>query len=198
MLSLLIPFVLMMVVFLPFIAQLQFHWGYHGLAPGDTPMLTATFQEGWDQLLPVDDGGGLPGAVARPVLALELPSGLSVDSLPVWSPSTREMAWRLRAEAEGEYEIGLKIGDDSWKKTMVVSQRLQRLSPSRVSTGFVDQLLYPAEPPLPERSGLEAVAFDYPERDVWFLFWRTHWIIVMLVLSIVFALILRGPMGATI
>ncbi len=72
------------------------------------------------------------------------------------------------------------------------------MSPDRLAASFVNQLLYPAEPSLPRDSGIEKIGLTYPIRDVWFFFWRTHWIIVVLILSIVFALILRGPMGVTI
>lgn len=191
---LLVPFVLMVLLFLPFIAQLQFHWGYRGLSEGDTVVFKVAVEEGWDAVLPAAAGEGAP----RPEISLEAPAGLRVTSPPVWSPSEREMAWRLEAAASGVHEVGVRAGDASHAKLVGVTDSILRLSPDRRSTGFWNQLLYPAEPPLPDGSGLERIALRYPERDVWFLFWRLHWIIVFLILSIVFALVLRGPMGVTI
>jgi len=193
-LHLLVPFVLMILVFLPFIAQLQFHWGYEGLAQGDVRMLKVTLQEDWDGAIPSDGVGEVP----RPAISLEPPAGVRLDSPPVWSPSTREMAWRLVAESEGDHELGIRVGDESHAKSFAVTDRIQRLSPSRWVEGFLNQLIYPAEPALDRASGIESIAFEYPDRDVWFLFWRLHWLIVFLILTIVFALILRGPMGVTI
>ena len=70
-----------------------------------------------------------------------------------------------------------------------------RRSPFRIR-GFLNELLYPAEEPLPA-GGFESITVDYPEVDVGVLGYQTHWMIVFFVLSIVFAFILRGPMGVT-
>ncbi len=191
---LLVPFVLMVLLFLPFIAQLQFHWGYRGLSEGDSVVLKVELEENWQARLPPDAGTGAP----RPKIELEVPAGLSVTAPPVWSPAERQMAWRLEAEASGAYEVGVRAGGTSHAKLVGVTDSIVRLSPDRLAAGFVNQLLYPAEPPLPDDSGIARIGLRYPERDVWFLFWRLHWIIVFLILSIVFALALRGPMGVTI
>ncbi len=189
-----IPFVIMIVIFLPIIAQLQFHWGYEGLDEGDSVLFKVVMAEGWEDVVGADGGEG----PARPQLTLELPEGLSLTSPPVWSPSEREMAWQMQADAEGEYEVGVRAGETTHSKLVGVTDRVVRLSPDRFEASFSNQLLFPAEPSFDQGSGLEKVGLVYPDRDVWFLFWRTHWIIVMLILSIVFALILRGPMGVTI
>ncbi len=191
---LLVPFVLMVLLFLPLIAQLQFHWGYQGLQEGDSVLFKVVLQDDWQTRTGSDGADGVP----RPSLELELPDGLSLASPPVWSPSEHEMAWQMRADAAGQHEVGVRLGDATHVKKIGVTDRVERLSPERLEAGFTNQLLFPAEPSLGADSAIEKIGLRYPERDVWFFFWRTHWIIVFLVLSILFALILRGPMGVTI
>ncbi len=189
-----VPFVLMILLFLPIIAQLQFHWGHVGLDEGDSVVFKVALEEDWEQTIG-NDGGGDP---ARPRLELDMPDGLSLTSPPVWSPGDREMAWQLQADAEGDYEIGIVAGDTRHTKIVGVTDRVVRLSPDRLEGTFANQLLYPAEPSFASDSGLVQAGLKYPTRDIWFFFWHTHWLIVMLVLSVVFALLLRGPMGVTI
>ncbi len=73
-----------------------------------------------------------------------------------------------------------------------------RLSPERVDSGFLSQLLYPAEPPLPSGSPVRAVHLSYPEREVSVLGHGMHWMIPFFALSIVFAFALRGLFKVTI
>ena len=73
-----------------------------------------------------------------------------------------------------------------------------RLSPERVDSGFLSQLLYPAERPLPAGSPVRAVRISYPEREVSVLGFRMYWMIPFFALSIAFAFALRGPFKVTI
>ena len=73
-----------------------------------------------------------------------------------------------------------------------------RLSPVRVDPGFLSQLLYPAEPPLPPGSPVRAIHVSYPEREVSVLGYGLHWMIPFFALSIAFAFALRGVFKVTI
>ncbi|MFQ5743411.1 MAG: hypothetical protein ACE5HV_07465, partial [Acidobacteriota bacterium] len=59
--------------------------------------------------------------------------------------------------------------------------------------GFLDQLLNPSEPPLPPSSPVESISLDYPEREVSLLGWKTHWLVVFFILTMVVAFALRKP-----
>jgi hypothetical protein len=81
---------------------------------------------------------------------------------------------------------------------MVVSDRVVRRSPIKVSSGdWLGQIAYPAETPVPAEGPIEKIELAYPEADVNLLGWRTHWLIAFLLLTIVFAFALRGPLGVT-
>jgi len=120
-----------------------------------------------------------------------------VDSAAVWSPTTREMTWRLVAERPGSYEVGLRLGDRSETKTAVVDDRVLRRSPLRAK-GAMNQLIYPAEPPLAEQSPFEQISLTYPEVEVGIGGFQMWWMIVFFILTIIFAFALRKPMGVTI
>jgi hypothetical protein len=167
------------------IAQLQFHYGYEGLRPGQKTLLEV-------DLDPVAAGA------TRPQATLEVPAGLRAETEAAWIPAESQLFWRLVAEREGDYEIGLDVAGAHVTKTVRVTPRTVRLSPVRVDSGFLSQLLYPAEPPLPADSPVRAVHLSYPGREVSVLGYRMHWMIPFFVLSIVFAFALRGLFKVTI
>jgi len=169
------------------IAQLQFHYGYEGLRPGEPTLLQVDLEPG------AASGG------ARPRAELDVPAGLRAETGAVWIPSRSRLAWRLAADAPGDYDLGIQIGDSPRVgKTVRVTPRTVRLSPVRVDPGFWSQLIYPAEPPLPAGQPIRAIHLGYPDRDITVLGFRLHWMIPFFLLSIVFAFALRGPFKVTI
>lgn len=182
------PMLWIIVPFFFVVAQLQFHYGFAGLRPGDSAILTVRLSEGAEEL----------GKEGKPSAALELPVGLVVEVGPVWAPALREMSWRIGAEKFGDYRAAVTFGDDEIEKSVVVSEEITRLSPNRVAKGFLAELIYPAEPPFETTEGIESVEITYPDREVNFFGWRTHWLIAFFILTIVFAFLLRTPMGVTI
>jgi uncharacterized membrane protein (DUF106 family) len=167
-------------------AQLQFHYGYEGLRPGERALLEVD--------LAPEAGSG-----ARPQVQLELPTGLRAETEAVWIKAQSQLLWRLVAERDGDYELGLQLdGGPRISKTVRVTSKTVRLSPERVDAGFLSQLLYPAERPLPNGSPVRAVRVAYPGREVSVLGHHMHWMIPFFALSIVFAFALRGPFKVTI
>ncbi len=167
------------------IAQLQFHYGYEGLRPGERALLAVDLEPG--------AGGG-----ARPPAKLELPAGLRAETGDVWVKAESQLLWRLVAERDGDYELGLDVAGAHLTKTVRVTANAVRLSPVRVDRGFFSQLLYPAETPLPAGGPVRAVRLSYPEREVSVLGHGMNWMIPFFVLSIVFAFALRGLFKVTI
>jgi len=102
----------------------------------------------------------------------------------------------MSAEKAGDYDLTVKLGEDSFVKSVQVSEGFVSRSPLRAVPGFVDQLLYPAEKPLPKGASVRAIELTYPE-DPTFLF-MPRWMWIFFVLTIVFAFALRKPMKVTI
>jgi hypothetical protein len=179
------PMVWMIVPFVLVMAQLQFHYGYDGLETGRPVLLTAHLRSGEDRR-----GGD--------IATLDVPSGIRSDTGAVWFPSALDVMWRITPEAPGNYELRLHVGGQAFTKTIHVSSRVARRSPSRLAAGFLDEILYPAEPPLPPDGPIASISVAYPERDINVFGWRINWMIVFFVLSIVFAFALKKPFGVTL
>jgi uncharacterized membrane protein (DUF106 family) len=169
------------------IAQLQFHYGYESLRVGQPAVIKATLRA-------AGESGSKPAAR----LEAEGP-GLEVKEPPVWIPALRELAWRIEPRTAGDYELRIVNGSESVTKSVRVmdgSDSVVRRSPLRVR-GFLAELLYPAEPPIPP-GGFEAIAVAYPDASVDVFGIELHWMIVYFVLSIAFAFLLRGTFKVTI
>jgi uncharacterized membrane protein (DUF106 family) len=167
------------------IAQLQFHYGYESLRVGVPALVKATV--------------GASDTGSKPAIRLEASPGLEVVEPPIWIPSMREMAWRIEPRTAGDYELRIVNGSESVTKSVRVMDGADSVvirSPLRVR-GFVDELLYPAEDPLPS-DAFESIAVTYPEADVDVFGIELHWMIVYFVLSIAFAFLLRGTFKVTI
>jgi len=167
------------------VAQLQFHYGYEGLRPGESTLLEVELAEG------AVDGSD------KPNVELVLPTGLRAETPAVWSPTERELTWRLAAETPGSYDLDIRLDGVSYSKTVVVADEVVRRSPERVR-GWLNELVFPAESPLSGDGRVEAISIEYPDREVNMLGLRTHWLIHFFILTIVFAFLLRKPLGVTI
>ncbi|MGH9319819.1 MAG: hypothetical protein ACRD21_12760 [Vicinamibacteria bacterium] len=171
------------------IAQLQFHYGYESLAVGRPALVKVTM------------GAEASDSAAKPAVRLEASDGggVEVEEPPVWIPSLREMAWRIEPAKAGDYELRIVNGSETVTKSVRVmdgTDEVRRRSPIRVR-GFFDELLYPAEPPLPE-GDFESVTVTYPEANLSIFGFELHWMIVYFVLSMAFAFLLRGTFKVTI
>ena len=180
------PMLVMIVPIVLLIAQMQFHYGYTGLEPGDDAVLTVFFNE--------DLGNGNE----KPKVHLEAPEGLAVETDSVWIPENHEMSWRVGAEKYGEYELKIEMSGDVLTKSVLISDAIARRSPNRLAPGFFNQLLYPAEDPLPKSSPIRSIEFDYADEEVSLFGFQLHWLIWYFILSIVFAFSLRRVFGVTI
>ena len=186
-----VPLLWMIVPFVLLVAQLQFFYGYQGLEPGDQTLVTVELKEDWSHSL---------GQSARPPFELVAPEGLQVEAGPVWVPALRELIWRVSAVEWGDYELTVASENGSFTKSVRVSDRVARRSPSRLEPGFVNQLLYPAEDPLPAAAPIRAIRLTYPGGDAGVEGWESEWtwMIVFFILSIVVAFALRKPLKVTI
>ena len=165
------------------IAQFQFLYGYEGLRPDQPALLKVLFE---------------PGAFSgdKPALEVTTPAGLRVDEPFVWIPSLGEATWRLHAEAPGDYELTIGIGTETATKSVRVADGVARRSPFRIK-GFLNELLFPAEAPLPSGGAFAEITVTYAETNVNVFGFEMHLIIVFFVLSVVFAFALRGSFGVT-
>ena len=183
-----VPMLWMMPPIVIVVIQLQFQYGYASLEPGQSALVRVELtEEGADRVAETDGAD----------VSLEAPEGVRVETPLVWIPSLREAGWRVAADSPGEYELVVRIGEETLTKSVRVSGTTVLRSPVRPS-GLLDQLIYPAEAPLPRGSPIEAIRLDYADADINLFGWSTHWIIAFFILTMVFAFALAKPLGVKI
>ena len=182
----LIPLVFILPPMILLLAQLQPYFGYQGLEAEQSVLFKVEMRGAGDEAFSLD---------AKPDVNLALPEGLRLETPSLWIPSRGELVWRLVAEQSGDFEIGVEHSGQSYPKSVRVSDKTVRRSPMRVSTAG-DQFLYPVEQPLDKSAAIQRISVGYPEDPEFLLMPRWMWI--FFVLTIVFAFILRKPMGVTI
>jgi uncharacterized membrane protein (DUF106 family) len=192
----LVPMLWMIVPIGLVVAQLEFRYGYAGLTPGQPALVKAHLRQ--PSTSPVEPEA-TPGAVPSPAPAasLEVPKEIRVLTSGAWFPTTQEIIWRVMPDVPGEYVLNARIDGGTFTKTVDATDRVVRRSPVRVAAGFLNQLLYPAEPPLPNGGMVTSISVGYPPRAIRVLRWDLPWVIVYVVLSMAFALALRKPFGVT-
>jgi hypothetical protein len=183
-----VPMLWMMVPIVIVVIQLQFQYGYESLEPGQTALVKVELTEEGANRVDETDGAGL---------SLDAPDGVRVETAAVWVPSLREAGWRIAADSPGEYELAVRIGEETVTKSVRVSGTTVLRSPIRPSS-LLDQVIYPAEAPVPRGSNVEAIRLDYADAEINMFGWHTHWIIAFFILTIVFAFALAKPMGVKI
>jgi uncharacterized membrane protein (DUF106 family) len=188
----LVPMLWMIVPIGLIAAQLEFQYGYAGLTPGQPALVKARVRQSATPLAE-------PAAVSPPVSAasLEAPKEIRVLTAGAWFPATQEIIWRVMADVPGEYVLNAKVDGGTFTKTVDATDRVVRRSPVRVAAGFMNQVMYPAEPPLPDGGIVTSISVGYPSRPIRVLRWDLPWVIVYLVLSMAFAVALRKPFGVT-
>ena len=167
--------------------QLHAFYGFRGLDAGESTIVTVTMK--------ADDS-------ARPDLQLQVPEGVILETPGVWAPDLHQMAWRIKAEKAGDFQLNLEYQGTTQSKNLRVTRSAVRLSPERPSRSFLAQLEWPSEPPLPPDSSLATITLGYPEARLAFLGLEMEsqwaWMILFFVLTMVIGLALKSPMGVEI
>ena len=186
------PLLWMIIPFVLMVAQLQLHYGYEGLMVGE-PVIVKVAMSGERA---VYNGLGVEGGVGSSVVELEVPDGLRLETPRLTIRSLNQAEWRLVADEPGSYELGIRVGDQVYFKSVEVSSQVVKRSPIRTDR-FLDQLLYPGEPGFPSGAAVSAIEVLYPEREVNFFGWDTHWLVPFSIIAIILAFALKKPLRVT-
>ena len=89
------------------------------------------------------------------------------------------------------------MGQESLTKSVRVAGGTELRSPVKPSS-FWEQIIWPAESPVPRGSQVEAIRVDYVDGEIDMFGWGTHWIIAFFILTMVFAFALQKPLGVKI
>jgi hypothetical protein len=185
----LVPMVFILPPLVLLMVQLHAFYGFRGLQPGESAMVTVVLDEGWTQRWTGE----------RPPVRLVLPDGLEAETPAIWVPELGEFSWQVGAGRWGRFDMTVEIGDDVVQKSLDVTESVSRISPTRPNGGFLGQLEWPSEPPIPATSSIKEIHLGYPEGEVsiagWSFAWSYAWMVVFFVLTMVIAVVLKGPLG---
>ncbi len=178
----LLPMLVMIGPFILMLVQLESRFAFRSLEPGESTILT------------VEVGTEPPPSDLQ--AELTLPLGLVAETPALRVDQRGEITWRLRARAPGDHVIAIQVGDSRVEKHLSVWPDASTISPSIYRPGDLATLLYPAEPPLPSGSAVQAVHLTYPRSRAEFAgLSSASWIFFGAALVLGFAL--RGVFGVT-
>jgi len=161
--------------------------------------------EPWFGSVPVRPGAAtrvaviLDAPLGRPLPEIRLlPSGAGAyrgETPPLRIPSLSEVDWRVRIEGEGVSELRFAVGDRTITKDLVSGAGLHRVTAVRTGGGLLATLLHPGEPTLDPALGIREILVDYPARDFSALGVSMPWWLAFFILTLVFAFLLKKPLG---
>ncbi len=173
------PMLVMIVPLILIIIQLEFWFDYRSLHPGEQAILKVKLNDTYD---PMDLD-----------ISLEPSPGIVIETLPVRIAEEKEVSWRLKATENGIHDLIVRANGEAIPKRVAVGGvPLAQISPVKVQKGFLDELLYPAEPPIPKDSPLQRIEISYPFERMGFFGWHLHWLIPYFALSIILGFALKG------
>ena len=169
----LVPALVMTAPMILILGQLECFYGYSPLAPGQTAIVTVQMKSTGVGLTP----------------ALRAPKGIIVETPPVHVDGGRQISWRIRALRATTGDLQLVFPNETVDKSILTGRGPHYLSARRVSSAF-DLLWYPGENRL-ATGPVDWIELRYPQATVHALGLDLHWLIWLLVLSMVSALLLK-------
>lgn len=176
------PLIVMLPIVILWITQLAGYFEWRPLKKGETATVVAKMEKG------TDISAGTP--------TLTLPAGLKVDTEALRSFKDNELVWRVRAESDAAGAMKITTGNATAEKEIVAGTgRLAQVSPERLkaTAGFWDKVYYPYEATLPANGAFSEIRVNYPTAQMKVFGHEMHWLIVLLIASIIFGFALKKP-----
>jgi len=172
MLCLILPMVFMLI-------HLNFWFGYRPLKMEEAAVLSVKLSD--------KETGSLSN------VEIEVDDGMVIETPPLRISESREVNWRIRAKEPGIHTVKIKTSGITFQKIIVVSEKqFKQVSPSKIISNFWDTLLNPVEKPFSNNSLVKEIAINYPSNKIRFFGWKTHWLILFFILSIVAGFAFKG------
>jgi hypothetical protein len=175
--TLLRPFLILIVPVVIVFMQMDERYSRHPLAAGETTILSVSLKEGVDPF--------------RTEIDLNLGGGVVVDGQPVRVGETREIDWRLRVREAGTHEVTLSGGGSLYTFPLVAEGSYKMIGHERKAAGWIEPLLHPSLPAIPEDSPIARVTVAYAGASYPFFRWDIHWIAIFIIYSFAAAIVLK-------
>ena len=181
----LVPMLILMVPTMLILIQLNYHYGARPLQVGEQALVKVKLRD--------------PSLIARGAdFRLSAPENLKVEAGAIRIETEQEVCWRVRGVSAGRFRLTVSDGQDEVTKVGAVGGRLEGVSSRRTGEGWLTNLLYPGETPVPSQSGIESVEIVYPTLDILVLGKHVNWLILFLILSMGFGYAFKGVLGVQV
>jgi hypothetical protein len=121
---------------------------------------------------------------------LHAPQGIEVETPAVRADGGREISWRIRAVGPAKGDLDVVFLSGSVSKSIRAGVGPQYVSERRVSS-LLDQIWYPGESRLSDTS-VDWIEINYPSATVHALGMDLHWLIWLLIISMISALVFKN------
>ncbi len=160
--------------------QMEHYYGMRPLHAGESVVVTARFDD--------------TEAMGLPLSLTSADEGVVIETAPVVTKRRKLVSWRVRGDTLGEHSLTLSVGDETFEKTLTVSDTLTRVSKRRARPA-PDALVYPVESRLAAGS-VKWIDIRYPPTMTRLLGTDLHWLLWVVILSLLGALGVRWAVNA--
>lgn len=172
--SLLGPMLWVTVPMLLMFFQMEHYYGMRPVQTGESAVVTVKFSS--------------PDAIDGPV-SLEAGDGVEIETGAVLATRRSMASWRIKGLEEGEHTLTIHVGETAVEKSFNVGTERVRVSKRR-ARGGPDAFVYPIEPRL-EAGPISWIDIRYPTTDTPWLGTSMHWLLWLVIVSLVGALLVR-------
>ena len=137
-------------------------------------------------------------AAALSDASLQLPDGLATTAPAVHIPAENEIVWRVVPARNGEYIVNMQASDQTFSKRVVVGSGLPRLSPVRLRGKFWERHFLFRGISAARKQFHQAIAVQYPAREIAFAGLEWNWIWLFFVLSLAAGFVFKSILGIEI
>lgn len=175
------PLVIMMPVVVPMLGQMGVWYQHAPLAAGDETIVILRLSES--------------ARDALPTVSLADDDAFTVLAGPTRIPASGEVWWSIRADQPGRHTMTFTVDGEPITKSLSIGNGLMPVSKMRPGMVFSDLVLYPAEKPFGPDDPVQLIDIQYGLREGSWASSADLWILYFFVVSIVFGLIFKGPLG---
>jgi hypothetical protein len=177
----LVPMAVVIVPIALILVQVEARYAWRPIAPGEATIVEATLRS--------------TAPVSAVPVSLVTPEGLIDETPPLRIDAEKRILWRVRALKPGDYALNVRVGDDEFRKEVIVGAK-GHLSPAVHPADDFRTLAYPLEPALRAGSSVTAITVGYARSRAEFAgLSSASWI--LFALTLVYGYALRGLFRVT-
>jgi len=177
----LFPLLIMMIPVILILTQLNLRFDSRPLETGEAATVKVTLRDAAS----IDSG-----------VTLEAPPGIAVETPAVRVSSEREVFWRIRPDAEGDYNLIVRVADQQVAKRVQVGGGWGAISALRPGKDFWEVLLFPGEDPV--GGVVQSVEVQYGKLPIKLFGFGVNWLIFFFLVSLAAGFALKRPLGVEI